>query len=153
VALSATAGVGGGGEDDGAYRPLAEINVTPLVDVMLVLLIVFMVAAPLMVVGVPVDLPRTAAARLGQPREPVVVSVDRGGRLYLRREELAADALAARLAELAAADREAPVYVRGDRAVAYGEVMRLMGVVSRAGFAKVSLLAEGDPAGPAVRAR
>lgn len=140
------------GEEDGAYQPLAEINVTPLVDVMLVLLIVFMVAAPLMVVGVPVQLPKTSAERVAEPREPVVVSVDAAGRLFLRREELTADALALRLSELAAADKEAPVYVRGDRAVVYGDVMRLMGLVSRAGFAKVSLLAEAETAS-AVTAR
>ncbi len=150
--MAATVPSPSGSEDGGEYRPLAEINVTPLVDVMLVLLIVFMVAAPLMVVGVPVQLPKTSAERLAEPREPVVVSVDAAGRWYLRREELAPEPLAARLAELAAADREAPVYVRGDRAVPYGEVMRLMGVVSRAGFAKVSLLAESE-ATAAVSAR
>jgi biopolymer transport protein ExbD len=139
------------GDEEGGYRPLAEINVTPLVDVMLVLLIVFMVAAPLMVVGVPVRLPETSAERVAEPKEPVVVSVDAQGRWYLRREELAPEPLAARLAGLAAADREAPVYVRGDRAVPYGEVMRLMGVVARAGFAKVSLLAEAETT--TVRAR
>jgi biopolymer transport protein ExbD len=140
-------------EEDGGYQPLAEINVTPLVDVMLVLLIVFMVAAPLMVVGVPVQLPKTSAERVADPKEPVVVSVDAAGRWFLRREELAPGPLAARLGELAAADGEAPVYVRGDRAVPYGEVMRLMGVVSRAGFAKVSLLAEAETAATAISAR
>lgn len=139
-------------EEGGAYQPLAEINVTPLVDVMLVLLIVFMVAAPLMVVGVPVQLPRTSAERVAERREPVVVSIDAASRLFLQREELTADVLALRLRELASADKEAPVYVRGDRAVVYGDVMRLMGLVSRAGFAKVSLLAEAETA-PAVTAR
>lgn len=146
----AMAPLGGGGA--GGYRPLAEINVTPLVDVMLVLLIIFMVAAPLMMVGVPVELPRTDAARIGQTREPVTVSIDRAGRLFLRDEPVEPVALGQRLRELAAADPEATVYVRGDRAIPYGEVMRLMGTVANAGFARVSLIAEAAP-GATVRAR
>ncbi len=128
--------------EEGGYRPLAEINVTPFVDVMLVLLIVFMVAAPLMMVGVPVDLPKTSAAKIGQPRQPVIVSVTRDGRLFVREEEVAPDALVDRLTVLAAADPEAVVYVRGDREIAYGRVMEVMGQVGQAGFAKVSLIAE-----------
>jgi biopolymer transport protein ExbD len=151
--MAMTPGGGPASGPGGGYRPVAEINVTPLVDVMLVLLIVFMVAAPWMMVGVPVQLPKTGAPKVGPTREPVVVTIDRAGGLYLRREPLAAAALAPRLAELAAADPEATVYVRGDGGIAYGEVMRLMGIVSRAGFAKVSLIAEAEPAAPAVQAR
>jgi biopolymer transport protein TolR len=147
----ALAPAGGG---NGGYRPLAEINVTPLVDVMLVLLIVFMVAAPLMMVGVPVQLPKTSAEKLGQTREPVIVSIDRAGRVYLREVPIEPPTLlGARLRELAAADPEATVYVRGDRTIPYGEVMRLMGMVSAAGFAKLSLIAEADTAAAAVQAR
>ena len=139
------------GSEDGGYMPLAEINVTPLVDVMLVLLIIFMVTAPLLTAGVPVRLPKTQAARVSQPKTPVVVSIDRDGRVYLRNEELGAEEIVPKLRALAAADPEQVVLVRGDRSLDYGRVMELMGRVSAAGFAKVSLIAEmpGTPAAPA----
>jgi TolR protein len=154
----ATAWGGGlpGGDDEGdEARPKSEINVTPLVDVMLVLLIVFMVAAPMMMVGVPVQLPRSAAPRVAQSAPPVVVTVDRDRRVFLRQEEVAEADLAARLSALRASEPgEAPVYVRGDRSVPYGDVMRVMGRVSQAGVGRVSLIAEADVANaPAVRAR
>jgi biopolymer transport protein ExbD len=128
---------------------LGEINITPLVDVMLVLLIVFMVAAPLLTVGVPVELPRTQAGKPDQPRPPLLLTIDRDGHVFLRQEPLAPAALAGRLAALAAEDRERVVYVRGDREVAYGRVMEVMGQAASAGFAKVSLL--GQPAAAAER--
>ncbi|WP_431858540.1 protein TolR [Azospirillum sp.] len=140
-------GSGAGLEDEFSYRPVAEINVTPFIDVMLVLLVIFMVAAPLMMVGVPVQLPKTAAQKISQPRQPVVVSVDQDGRVFLRSEELAPADVGPRLAALAKEDPDAVVYVRGDRSLSYGRVMEVMGQVSQAGFARVSLMAEG-PAGP-----
>src|SRR3546814_596185 len=151
MGMSPTSPAGGDELDGGlGYRPLAEINVTPFVDVMLVLLIVFMVAAPLMMVGVPVDLPKTSAAEVNdEPRRPIVVSIDRDGRIFLREEELAPDAVATRLAALAAEDPEATVYVRGDRSLSYGRIMEVMGQVSTAGFAKVSLIAQGASASEA----
>ena len=109
---------------DGGYRPLAEINVTPLVDVMLVLLIIFMVAAPLMMVGVPVELPKTSAARVGQPKKPVIVSVTRTGAIFVRDEAVPQDGLVQRLTALEGRGRGDVVYVRGDRGIDYGEVMR-----------------------------
>lgn len=133
------------------YQPLAEINVTPMVDVMLVLLIVFMVAAPLMMTGVPVELPRTSAARLAQPKQPLIVSIDRDGRLFVQSEPVSAAELVPRLQAAAAGDAGRTVYVRGDRAIAYGEVMRLMGAVGQAGLAKLSLIGEAEPI--AVQAR
>jgi TolR protein len=143
---------GDGGDAEAA--PMSEINVTPLVDVMLVLLIIFMVAAPMMMVGVPVQLPRTSAARIAQTAPPVVVSVARDGRVFLRQEEVAESELGPRLAALREAEPgEAPVYVRGDRSVPYGDVMRVMGRVSAAGVGRVSLIAEGEPSAPAMRAR
>lgn len=142
----------GGGEDDGPL-PMADMNVTPLVDVMLVLLIVFMVAAPMMVVGVPVELPKTAAPRAAAQRPPVVLTVAADGRVYLRQEEIPAADLTARLTELHKQDPEAPVYVRGDRTVPYGEVLRVMGRVTQSGITKVSLIAEAEPGAGAVRAR
>jgi len=140
-------------DEEGDAPPMSEINVTPLVDVMLVLLIVFMVAAPMMMVGVPVQLPRSAAPRVAQSSPPVVVTVARDGRVFLRQEEVAEADLSARLRDLRAAEPgEAPVYVRGDRSVPYGDVMRVMGRVSQAGVGRVSLIAEADGASVA-RAR
>jgi biopolymer transport protein TolR len=132
----------------GDYAPLAEINVTPMVDVMLVLLIIFMVAAPLMMVGVPVELPRTAAAKVGQTRKPLVVSIDREGHIFVREEAVADEALLDKLTALAAEDKDAVVYVRGDKAIPYGRVMEIMGRVGQAGFHKVSLIAEAPRGTP-----
>ncbi|WP_245215863.1 ExbD/TolR family protein [Pararoseomonas baculiformis] len=144
---------GGGRGDDDDAAPMAEMNVTPLVDVMLVLLIIFMVAAPMMTVGVPVNLPRTAAARAASSNPPLILTVAPGNRLYVGKEEVTEEALTQRLLALRESDPEAPVHVRGDRSVPYGDVLRAMGRVSRAGITKVSLIAEADAAAPAVQAR
>ena len=133
--------------EDGGYRPMAEINVTPLVDVMLVLLIIFMVAAPLMMVGVPIDLPKTSAPKVSQPRTPVIVSVARSGEIYVREEAVPADQVVAYLSRLkAGTEGESVVYVRGDRGIEYGKVMQVLGQVGQAGFDKVSLIAEAQTA-------
>ena len=146
--------IGRGSDEDDDARPMSDINVTPFVDVVLVLLIVFMVAAPMMTVGVPVQLPRTSAARVAQTAPPVVVTVARDGQVFLRQDAVPEADLTGRIAALrAAAADDAPVYVRGDRSVPYGDVMRVMGRVSAAGVARVSLIAEGAPGAPAVRAR
>ncbi len=129
---------GGGGED---YRPMAEINITPMVDVMLVLLIIFMVAAPLMVAGVPVDLPKTTASKLAQPKKPMVVTLDAEGKLYIREEEVTRATLVPRLQQLKAAEGDTVVYVRADRKNAYGDVMELLGRVGEVGYQRLSLLA------------
>ena len=129
------------GED--RYQPLAEINVTPMVDVMLVLLIIFMVTAPLLTVGVPLDLPKTSAAQVTQPQEPVVLSLDREGDTFIGNERVDPGDLKDRLARLAADDPDRIVYVRGDRTILYGQLMDALGLVNSAGFTKVSLLAEG----------
>jgi biopolymer transport protein ExbD len=128
--------------DDDRYRPLAEINVTPMVDVVLVLLVIFMVAAPLLTVGVPINLPKTGAAQLTEPKDPIIVSLNGQEEAFIGDEKVAAEDLKTRLAALAAEDPARIVYVRGDRALPYGRVMDLLGVVNTAGFAKVSLLAE-----------
>ncbi|HVH80680.1 MAG TPA: biopolymer transporter ExbD, partial [Stellaceae bacterium] len=128
------------GED--SYSPLAEINVTPMVDVMLVLLVIFMVAAPLLTVGVPVNLPKTSAAQVDQPQEPLVVSINAAGDTFIGDSPAQGDDLKAQLASLASQDPARIVYVRGDRAIQYGTLMDLLGLVNTAGFAKVSLLAE-----------
>jgi biopolymer transport protein ExbD len=132
------------GSEEADYRPLAEINVTPLVDVMLVLLIIFMVAAPLMVVRVPVELPQTSAARISQPRQPVIVTVTRAGAIHLREEPVPQAALVDRLAALKEEVGDAVVYVRADRRIDYGRVLSVLGEVGQAGFAKVSLIAEAE---------
>ncbi len=130
-------------EDD--FAPLAEINVTPFVDVMLVLLIIFMVTAPLMLAGVPVKLPRTEAARQNPPRKPLVITLAADGALHIRNEAVAPDALAARLADLRSAEGDAVAYIRADRAIPYGRVMEVLGTVNAAGFSRVSLLSERKP--------
>jgi len=124
------------------YAPLAEINVTPMVDVMLVLLVIFMVAAPLLTVGVPINLPKTSAAQVTQPQEPLVVSINAAGETFIGDTLTAGDDLKTQLASLASQDPARIVYVRGDRAIQYGTLMDLLGLVNTAGFAKVSLLAE-----------
>ena len=127
----------------GRRAPMADINVTPLVDVMLVLLIIFMVTAPLLTAGVPVNLPDARAKALDQEQQPVQLSIDRKGKLFLGDEEVADAALAGRLESIAAAARGAEppqVYLRADRALDYGRVMRVMGELNRAGLNRVSLV-------------
>jgi biopolymer transport protein TolR len=123
-------------------RALAEINVTPFVDVMLVLLIVFMVTAPLLTVGVPVDLPKTRAQALGQDREPLSVTVKRDGNIYLQNTPVAADELVAKLTAIAANGYDQRIFVRGDRQVDYGRVMEVMGLLSAAGFTHIGLVTD-----------
>jgi len=127
-------------------RPvMAEINVTPMVDVMLVLLIIFMVSAPLLTVGVPIDLPQTQAKSLDQDKEPLTVSVNTEGKVFLQNSETPIQELVAKLKAVADARGngfEERVYVRGDRKVNYGTVMQVMGRLSQAGFKKVALVTE-----------
>ena len=124
------------------YTAMSEINVTPFVDVMLVLLIVFMVTAPLLTVGVPVDLPKATAPTISEQKEPVTVSVNAQGRIFLQEAETTLENLVARLMAVTENDREARVFVRGDRTIAYGRVMEVMGALNAAGFARVALIAE-----------
>ncbi len=139
----------GGSEDDDDAAPMSEINVTPLVDVMLVLLIIFMVAAPMMTAGVPVELPRTAAPRATSPSPPVVLSVTREGAIHIGEERIEEAVLAQRLMALKAENPEIVVHVRGDRAVPYGEVLRIMGRVTAAGIPRVSLISDVERGGAA----
>ena len=124
------------------YAPLAEINVTPMVDVMLVLLVIFMVTAPLLTVGVPLDLPKTRAATIAEPKPPVILSLNREGEVFIANERVELGDLDQRLAELAAEDPSRIVYVRGDQTIRYAQLMDALGRVNRAGFSKVSLVAE-----------
>jgi biopolymer transport protein TolR len=121
-----------------------EINVTPFVDVMLVLLIIFMVSAPLLTVGVPIDLPQSQAKSLDQDREPLTVSVNNKGEVFLQNSEIKVEDLVPRLQAITQARGGADerIYVRGDRKVDYGTVMRVMGRLSAAGFRRVALVTE-----------
>jgi len=147
---------GGNGKGRGRYRAMAEINVTPLVDVMLVLLIIFMVAAPLMTVGVPIDLPKTNASALNQETEPLTISVNAEGKIFIQESEVPLENLVAQLRAILAAQPagqpERRIFVRGDRGINYGRVMEVMGTVSAAGFTKVALLAEQPSGVPALGA-
>jgi biopolymer transport protein TolR len=144
--------LGNSGSDDGDnnYKPLAEINVTPFVDVMLVLLIIFMVAAPLMVQGVPVELPKTSASKLGTVKKPMVVSLAADGNLFIRDEQVTRQTLVSRLMAIKSQEGgDGVVYVRADKKIAYGDVMEILGRVGESGFARVSLLSQPAPAAAA----
>jgi biopolymer transport protein TolR len=145
----AASSLGGNGRPRGRYRPMAEINVTPLVDVMLVLLVVFMVAAPLLTVGVPVDLPQTQAPPITDPKEPLVISINNEGHIFIQDTDVATEALVPRLQAITGANPDALVYVRADKAIDYGRVLEVMSLISAAGFRKVSLIAETPKGIPA----
>jgi biopolymer transport protein TolR len=133
----------------GRYRPLAEINVTPLVDVMLVLLIIFMVTAPLMTSGVPVDLPKTTAQPLNSDSEPLTVSIDAQGAIFLQDQQVQLPELVTKLQAIAQNDATRRIFVRGDKDLAYGRIMEVMGTITQGGFTKVALLAEAPSTQPA----
>ena len=128
---------------------MSEINVTPFVDVMLVLLIVFMVSAPLLTVGVPLDLPQSQAKSLDQDREPLTVSVNVQGQIFLQNSEIKADDLVAKLKAItdARGGADERIYVRGDKKVDYGTMMRVMGRLSAAGYHRVALVTEVEQGG------
>lgn len=141
--------VGGGSSGGGRrhYRRanvMSEINVTPMVDVMLVLLIIFMVSAPLLTVGVPLDLPQTAAKSLDQDKEPLTVSVQISGKVFLNNAEIPVEELVPKLKAItdARGGADERIFVRGDTKVDYGTVMRVMGRLSAAGFKRVALVTE-----------
>ncbi len=139
------AGGASGGKRRSRRRPvMSEINVTPFVDVMLVLLIIFMVSAPLLTVGVPIDLPQSQAKSLDQDREPLTISVNDKGEVYLQNSQITVEELVPKLKAITEArgGNEERVYVRGDRKVDYGTVMRVMGRLSAAGFRRVALVTE-----------
>ena len=121
---------------------MSEINVTPFVDVMLVLLVVFMITAPLLTVGVDVDLPEGEVPEIPGQDEPLAVSIDAEGKVYLQETEVALDELAPRLRAVTEEKPETRIFVRGDKAIDYGRVMLVMGVLSEAGFTNIALIAE-----------
>ena len=123
-------------------EPMSEINVTPFVDVMLVLLIVFMVTAPLLTVGIPVDLPKVKASALTDQKDPIEITVKLDGTLYLGESEVEVENLISRLNAITDQNTEARIYVRGDRVVAYGRVMEIMSLINTAGYVKVALVTQ-----------
>jgi biopolymer transport protein TolR len=128
-----------------SFKPVAEINVTPMVDVMLVLLIIFMVTAPLLTVGIPVNLPQTRAEPLSNPDEPIVITVNDKGAIYLQETTIADDALVPRLQAITENKPDTKIFVRGDRKIDYGRVMQVMGMIKSAGFTQVALVVDLPP--------
>ena len=147
MAASLNGGGFGNGRGNGSrrFQPMSEINVTPFVDVMLVLLVVFMVTAPLLTVGVEVNLPKTSADSLPGEDEPLTVSIDAEGTLYLQELEITLDELIPKLQAIAAERENMRIFVRGDKAIDYGRVMLVMGTINAAGFTKVGLVTERLP--------
>lgn len=134
-------------------QPMSTINVTPMVDVMLVLLVIFMVTAPLLTVGVEVDLPDTAATPVQGQDEPLAVTIDAAGTVYLQDTAVTIENLPARLAAVADAKPELRVFVRGDAGVAYGKVMEVVGIVDAAGLRRIALETEPLPPAPAAKGK
>ena len=126
------------------HTPMHEINVTPFVDVMLVLLIIFMVTAPLLTVGVPIELPESKGQQLQANKDPVTISVDRAGKVFIQETEIKLDEIAPKLKAIAKNGYDEQIFIRGDKGIDYGTVMRVMGRVKSAGFTKVSLVTEAE---------
>ena len=145
MGMSAASGAKSGGRRGRRGRrhaAIAEINMTPFIDVMLVLLIIFMVAAPLMTVGVPVDLPKTAAPSLPADNKPLFISIDTQNRIYVQETQVELDNLVPLLRAITENNPEARVLVRGDAKIQYGTMLQVMGTISAGGFTKVGLVAE-----------
>jgi biopolymer transport protein TolR len=147
MAMAVSGGGSGGGRRRGRRRgggskPMSEINVTPMVDVMLVLLIIFMVAAPLMTVGVPIELPQTQAKQLNTEQKPITISVTNDGAIFLGDNPVMLEDLTTQVAAVAVNGTEDRIYVRGDLAANYGSVMQVMGALSGAGYSKIGLITE-----------
>jgi biopolymer transport protein TolR len=143
---------GGGGRRRGRRsgrraRLMAEINVTPMVDVMLVLLIIFMVAAPMLTVGVPIDLPQSSAPPLNEEREPLTVTVNNNGEVFIQETKVSVEEIIPRLNAITKQGYEERIYVRGDARVNYGQVMKVMGTIAGAGFKRVALVTEAEQGG------
>ena len=124
------------------HRPMSEINVTPFVDVMLVLLIVFMVTAPLLTVGIPVDLPKVKANALTDQKEPLEITVKLEGNIFLGESEVKVENIVSRLNAITDQNTETRIYLRGDRVIAYGRIMEIMSIINSAGYIKVALVAQ-----------
>ncbi|MBX3509252.1 protein TolR [Parvibaculum sp.] len=147
--MAMSVGKKGGGRSKFSRAPMSEINVTPVVDVMLVLLIVFMVAAPMLTVGVPVDLPKTQAAPIPGDTEPLTITINGEGQIFVQETLTEADALVPQLTAIAEGGYEQRIFVRADQNIAYGRVMDVMGRLNAAGFSKVALVTETVTSPPA----
>lgn len=135
----------GGGGRKSRYRPMAEINVTPMVDVMLVLLIIFMVTAPLLTSAVNVDLPKTAASAAPQDDKPLTISVNAQGQVFLQEEQIEVGDLVLKLKAISEGSNDKKILVRGDKGNSYGRMLEVMAVITQGGFTKMALLS--DPSG------
>ncbi len=149
MGMSTGASSGGGSRRGRRARkaPMAEINMTPMVDVMLVLLIIFMVAAPLMTVGVPLELPKTNAKALSADKQPITISVQKGGEVFLQETPVEADAIVEQLKAIAEAGYEERIFLRADSNADYGTVMKVMSRISAAGFKNIGLVTTQQTAG------
>jgi biopolymer transport protein TolR len=128
-------------------QPFAEINITPMVDVMLVLLVIFMVAAPMMTTGVSVDLPQTKASPVSGQDEPLSISVTAEGKVYVQKQEVPLEGLQQKLKAIAGEKKDTRIFVRGDKNIDYGKIMAVVGEVNAAGFGKVALITDVSNAG------
>lgn len=142
--------MGGGGYNKGgrghSYRPMAEINVTPMVDVMLVLLIIFMVAAPLLTSGVPIDLPDSKAKAISdEDNKPLEVSIEKNGKIFVGETEVTEERVVTILTSMTEDNPDRRIYIRADQGLDYGKVMRILGNINGAGFNKVALISEASP--------
>ncbi len=133
---------GGGRKKRQRTQPMTQINVTPFVDVMLVLLIVFMVTAPLMTVGVPIELPKTEAGQVEGSKEPLVVSIDEKGQIYLQETKIRIDQIIPRLTAIAKSGFKERIYIQGDGRLAFGKISKVMGRISRAGFKNITVITD-----------
>lgn len=138
---------GGGRRRVGQFQRMSDINVTPFVDVMLVLLVVFMITAPLLSVGVPIDLPKATAKPLGGSDEPLTISITGDGTIYLQETQVGLDELVPRLKAISENRVDVRIFVRGDRDINYGSILRVMAVINTSGYKKVALVAETPKGG------
>ena len=147
MAMAMNAG-GGGGKRRRSKRaaPMADLNMIPFIDVMLVLLVIFMVAAPLLTTGVPVDLPKTGASQLNIEQKPLSVTIDEKGRIFLQEKETKLETLVSEISAVAKQGFDERIYVRGAAQVEYGKVAAVMGLLQKAGFTKIGLI--NAPANP-----
>ena len=145
MGVSVDTGQSGGRRQRRALKPMAEINVTPMVDVMLVLLIIFMITAPLLAVGVPVELPQSKAPPIQSSEEPLTVTITKGGKIYLQKTEIKYEDLVPRMTAISENGYDKRIYIRGDKDVDYGTVMKVMGALKGAGFNKLNLVTDVEP--------
>ena len=142
MAMNMASSPGGGRRGRRRAAVMAEINVTPMVDVMLVLLIIFMVTAPLLTVGVPIDLPKTDAKQIEGDKEPLTISIQPDGKIFLQETELSLDEIVPKLTAISKNGFDERIFVRGDRRVDYGQIMKVMATINVAGFRRIALISD-----------